>query len=267
MKTLYDQLVIEEGILQGQISLLKDRMNSYPEGMLEISYSHGHAQYYWRSRTCDKKREKRIYIRKKDRNLAAAFAQRDYDCRLLGELQQRLDAVTRARSVYGTTSPENTIQTFKAEKQSLICPLLLTDSQFVHEWQTQEYKGKPFTEDAPGIYTARGERVRSKSEKIIADTLERRGIPYRYEAPLILQDGVTVYPDFSLLNVRRRKEYIWEHLGMMDNEDYARSAVTKLNSYINSGFFPGEQLILTMESQKTPLGTKTIERMIERYLI
>jgi len=109
--------------------------------------------------------------------------------------------------------------------------------------------------------------VRSKSEKIIADTLERRGIPYRYEAPLILQDGVTVYPDFSLLNVRRRKEYIWEHLGMMDNEDYARSAVTKLNSYINSGFFPGEQLILTMESQKTPLGTKTIERMIERYLI
>ena len=266
MNTLYDQLIIEEGVLREQIRLLKERMNSYPEGILEISYSHGHVQYYWRNRSSGGKRAKRVYIRKNDRNLAASYAQRDYDHRLMDELQQRLDAVTAARTAYGNTSPEKTIQTFKQEKQSLICPLILTDSQFACEWQAQEYKGKPFAGETPGIFTVKGERVRSKSEKIIADALERRGIPYKYEAPLILQDGAAVYPDFSVLNVRRRKEYIWEHLGMMDNEEYARSAVAKLNSYINSGIFPGERLIITMESQKTPLGTKTIEMMIERYL-
>lgn len=266
MNTVYDILVTEEGILRELVKQLNDRMNSYPDGILEISYSHGHVQYYQRNRSCGRKREKRVYIRKKERNIAEALAQRDYDRRLLGELQQRLNAVTRARSVYENTAPEETINTFTAEKQGLICPMLLTDSQFVRGWQEQKYKGKPFTEETSGIYTVRGERVRSKSEKIIADTLERQGVPYKYEAPLVLQEGFTIYPDFRVLNVRRRKEYIWEHLGMMDDEAYARRAVNKLNLYINNGFLPGEQLIITMESQKTPLGTKTIEVMIEKYI-
>ena len=37
--------------------------------------------------------------------------------------------------------------------------------------------------DAPLLETSRGERVRSKSEVIIADTLDRLKIPYRYEFP------------------------------------------------------------------------------------
>ena len=266
MNTIYDQLIIEERILQEQVDLLKERKSNYPEGILEISYSHGHVQYYRRDCSSDRNRARRVYIRKNDKSIAGMFAQRDYDLKLLGELQERLTAVSKARTAYEQTSPEGIIRSFTKERQDLIIPLIPSDIQFIRDWQSQEYKGKPFAEDSPQIFTARGERVRSKSEKIIADTLERKGIPYKYEAMMTLKDGITVYPDFRVLNVRKRKEFIWEHLGMMDDENYASRAVNKLNIYFTSGFFPGEQLIFTMESLKSPLGTKIIEMIIERYL-
>ena len=69
------------------------------------------------------------------------------------------------------------------------------------------------------------ERVRSKSEVIIADTLARHGVPYRYEYPLKLKSGRdgafrTIHPDFLCLNVRTRAEFYWEHFGLMDDPDY-----------------------------------------------
>jgi len=72
---------------------------------------------------------------------------------------------------------------------------------------------------APELYTAKGERVRSKSEIIIADSLMRAGVPYRYEFPIILNGYGKIYPDFTVLNVGLRKELYWEHLGMMDDSE------------------------------------------------
>ena len=49
-------------------------------------------------------------------------------------------------------------------------------------------------------YTIKGERVRSKSEKIIADELYRYQIPYKYEFPLTLAThnrNIQLYPDFT----------------------------------------------------------------------
>lgn len=50
------------------------------------------------------------------------------------------------------------------------------------------------------------ERVRSKSEVIIADILNQEGIPYRYECPLQLKGWGKVYPDFTVLSERERPE-------------------------------------------------------------
>lgn len=79
----------------------------------------------------------------------------------------------------------------------------LTDKRF-------EYRGKGFDESTSEFYTAKGEKVRSKSEVIIADVLSREGIPYRYEYPLYLKGIGKVHPDFTVLNVKQRKEIYWE---------------------------------------------------------
>ena len=42
------------------------------------------------------------------------------------------------------------------------------------KWYEEEYQGKEFKEGTPLILTEKGERVRSKSEKILADYFYRK---------------------------------------------------------------------------------------------
>ena len=44
------------------------------------------------------------------------------------------------------------------------------------EWYRREYKGKEFQEGVPVIITEKGERVRSKTEKMLADFFYRKEI-------------------------------------------------------------------------------------------
>jgi superfamily I DNA/RNA helicase/Rad3-related DNA helicase len=63
--------------------------------------------------------------------------------------------------------------------------------------------------------TNNGEWVRSKSEKILADELHRRGVYYEYEAHL--DTRVKALPDFTLSDYGG---VVVEHLGMLDKPDY-----------------------------------------------
>ena len=112
--------------------------------------------------------------------------------------------------------------------------------------------------------------VRSKSEKIIADKYYERGIPYKYEKPLLLKKQaktITIRPDFTTLNKRTRMQRYHEHFGKMDDPQYARKALEKIRLYENNGIFIGEQLILTFESSEQPLDNREFELLIEKYLI
>lgn len=72
---------------------------------------------------------------------------------------------------------------------------------------SKEYTGKQFREGEPVILTNRGERVRSKSEKIIADCFFRKGIPYKYECPLYLKGLGIIYPDFTILSKKQDRKF------------------------------------------------------------
>ena len=65
--------------------------------------------------------------------------------------------------------------------------------------------------------TERGHLVRSKSELVIADKLHARGIDYLYEEPLVLSNGRTRYPDFTIVDHALGVTFYWEHLGMLDD--------------------------------------------------
>ena len=64
--------------------------------------------------------------------------------------------------------------------------------------------------------TEKGERVRSKSEKILADYFYRNNILYQYEKPLYLKGYGTIYTDFTFLSKKTRKEIYWEHEGIVN---------------------------------------------------
>ena len=121
------------------------------------------------------------------------------------------------------------------QRQLLVTPIEPIWEKELVRWYDSEYHGKEFYEGTAEIVTEKGERVRSKSEKSLAEYFYRNNILYQYERPLYLKGYGTVYPDFTFLSKKTRKEIYWEHEGMMDKPEYAKSAVKKIESYQRNG--------------------------------
>lgn len=247
-------------LMQIKKEKIKENKNM-PEGKLRISCHGNRTQYYKRIGPKD---INGIYI--KDKNIAKTLAQKEYNKKVINTVEKELYAINKFEVNCPKCSVEEIYKTLHSERQKLIVPLIEPVEKFVEKWEKVDYQGKGFSEELPEFYTVKEERVRSKSELIIADFLQREGIPYRYEYPLHLKNFEIVYPDFTVLNVRKRKEIYWEHLGMMDKEDYAEKAIQKIMTYQQNGYFQGENLILTFETRNNPLNQKILKMIVEHYL-
>lgn len=91
--------------------------------------------------------------------------------------------------------------------------------------------------------TVKGDKVRSKSEVIIANLLADNGIDYDYEKKLEYADGGWIEPDFTIKNEDGTELY-WEHLGMLGVESYDNRWLRKQDIY--EKYFP-DKLIITYE--------------------
>lgn len=263
MERIKDLLEERENYLL-QLKKEKEKaIKNMPEGFLRICAAKSKPQYYLRT---DPKDFNGVFIPEKDRKLAMKLAQKDYDQKILRSIEKELDAIKKYRASYPSANAEHVYENLHKERQKLIHPIRETDEQFISNWESVAYQGKGFDETIPELYTARGERVRSKSEVIIADILNQEGIPYRYECPLQLKGWGKVYPDFTVLSVRERKEIYWEHLGKMDDQNYVENALQKIALYQQNGIFQGKNLILTYETRKTPINPKAIRLMIKEYI-
>ena len=234
-----------------------------PQGCLRVCQQGNATRYYKRS---DPKDFNGVYIKRKDIGVAQKLAQKDYDKKVLCNSEKELYAIKKYFEHCPEIYAEEIYENLHKERQKLIQPICRTEEEYVREWESVSYAPKGFDEMSPEMYTAKGERVRSKSEIIIADALSREGIPYRYECPIRLKGYGKFYPDFTVLNVKKRKEMYWEHLGMMDDSDYVEYALQKIRIYEENGIYTGENLILTYETKKNPINQKIVNRMISRYL-
>lgn len=108
--------------------------------------------------------------------------------------------------------------------------------------------------------TDRGEKVRSKSEVIIANTLHNLGLDYRYEFPLegSIQTGVR-RPDFVVFDMQH-KPILWEHLGMLHDDRYSKKWNEKLVWYEANGFVLGENLLITRDEADGSLDSQSIRK-------
>ena len=250
--------------LQDVKSKKEQELLAAPEGKLRVCNRGGRPQYYERNNPKDLVG---IYIREKDISKAQALAQKDYDKKVLQASEKELKAIQNYLTSYPEVNPEQVYEKLHIARQKLVFPICETDEQYLNIWQAVKYQGKEFYENTPEYYTEKGERVRSKSEIIIANLLNKQGIPYRYEYPLYLNGYGKVYPDFTLLDIRNRKEIYWEHLGRMGDADYMEKVISKIALYEQNNIFIGDRLILTFETQKSPLNQKQIKNLIRHYFM
>ncbi|MCR4616899.1 MAG: hypothetical protein K5669_01795 [Lachnospiraceae bacterium] len=210
---------------------------------------------------------KRTYVKKRDMDMVRGIVQKDYDEAMYKALTTVRHHIQRFIKEYDLSLIDKVYSGMADARKQLVQPLIPTDEQFVEEWY-RTHKGNQNSFPEQGTYlTAHGERVRSKSEKIIADLFEKHKVPYRYEPMLKLSEGRFVYPDFVVLNVRRRKTMYWEHFGLITDGDYAKKTLQKLSAYEDSGYVVGEDLLFSMESEQIPLNVTLIEQKIHKYIL
>lgn len=262
MNGLRNALLKEQIRLENIINTAKARLETAPEGSLRLSKSHNHIQYYW----CKQESKAGHYIAKNNIELAHELAQKSYDKKVLDLVEKRLSQISKIIKDYDDNEIEKIYSNEHIERQKLIEPIEPIWEQKLAIWKAKEYKGKDFQVDAPVILTEKGEQVRSKSEKIMADYFYRNGIEYKYECPLYLKGLGIIYPDFTFLSRKKGEEIYWEHNGMVDDPVYARNMVKKINAYENNRIYVGDRLILTYETEQTILNTGKIEELINRFL-
>ena len=199
--------------------------------------------------------------------LVRQLAQKKYNQSILKKAEIRLKQVKKITRDYSDDEIEQIYDKLHTERQLLVMPIEPTWEQKLAQWDGETYQGKEFYEGTAVIITEKGERVRSKSEKILADYFYRNNIIYKYEKPLFLKGYGTVYPDFTFLSRKTGEEIYWEHEGMMDKSDYAKTAVKKLESYQKNGIYLGERLIATFETEQTLLNSQIIQQLVQKYLL
>lgn len=239
-----------------------------PAGRLRVAI-HGKQRHCYH--VTDSMNSNGVYIPKADLKLIRKLAQKDYDDSVLKKLERQLKLIDKFMDAFGECDIASTFNKLHVNRRPFITPVTLSDEDYATRWLAQSYKRKSFREGEPEFLTSRGERVRSKSEMIIADILAKHGVPYKYECPLRLEAGegsgaLTVYPDFTCLNLRTREQFLWEHLGRMDDPEYAKKTVRKLRTFRRNGFILGKNLLATTECDGLPLDRKDVESLVKSFL-
>ncbi|MGN0328659.1 MAG: hypothetical protein ACI4D4_06725 [Lachnospira sp.] len=261
---LKKQLLEEQERLAKIIKNTRYELRDMPEGRLRIGKSKGCTQYYH----CKKDLPHNgVYLPKKDIELARQLAQKSYNEKIIRYAEKTYMRISKLLGEYEDEKIEQIFLSEHPEKQKLIVPVEEIFQQRLDKWISQPYVRKGFNDDAPVIMTNNGLRVRSKSEKIMADYFESIGLAFKYECPLYIKPYGTIYPDFTFLSKRTGKEVYWEHEGMLDNPEYAKNAVKKIELYETNGIYQGENLILTFESSVSAINIEIMKNLTRRYLL
>lgn len=266
MQDLINQLKEMERYLKELFKQIDQEAVPPIEGRLLIrSTKKGHPQYYHVTKNPDNQKEMR-YLPAKEISVAQSIAKRDYLVKLEKVAKRRLPTITRLRTDLEQHDIEGIYDGLAGARKALFSPLVATKEERLRAWIDVPYVGLTFRPETPRIMTRKQERVRSKSEKILADLFDEMGIQYKYECPLFLNDDVRFYPDFTFLDLEKDQEIYWEHFGMVDNPGYAENMIKKLNIYAANGIVPGKRLILTLESSNHVLDASTAKRLVHLFL-
>ncbi|MBQ0012465.1 MAG: hypothetical protein KBT07_07125 [Clostridiales bacterium] len=259
MNKLLHELMNRKEELQKVIDNADSFLSKAPQGYLRIDHSKRFPHFYHVTQSHSNGK----YINKENFKVAVSLAQKEYYQKMIIEAKDEMRQVERMVAFYESHSADYSYSDFSESKRALIKPVLLDDDTYARFWLAQTVETNPFYPDGLIRQTRRGEMVRSKTETFQANIYYELGIPYRYESILRMRNGNVYYPDFTLLDKRNRRVIIHEHLGLLDDEEYRRKTMTKLDDYERNGIYVGKNLILTSESPEHPFNPEQFRKRIQ----
>ena len=245
-------------LLTNTIKSLEKKLKTLPEGSLKIKKTKNHTYYYW-----SKYKEPDKDLTSKDSDLIQKLIQKNYLQNVLKAAKTESEALRKILSSYPEEIMEDVYDNLSVERKELARPLVPGDEEYAQKWMGIPYKHKGFKKDSSEFYTLKGERVRSKSEVIIADRLNAKGIPYKYECPLKIGNE-TIHPDFTILKMSNKKVVYYEHCGKMDDPEYTKDMTERSHLYGEAKIYQGERLFYTFETSGDQLDVKMLDDFIEK---
>ncbi len=243
--------------INNMISRIDNKIRLYPAGRLRINRRSYGIYYYLVDDTTDMNGRP---LKDLDQQLISDLMQKQYLTNVLKTAIKERDYLEKLIKRYPAELPEDVYGKLCQERKDRVKPIVIPEEEFIKEWQDRPFETKGIKDGLVRFTTMKGEEVRSKSEKIIADYLLANNIPYKYECPLKLPGGI-IHPDFTILRVSDRKEIYHEHLGMMDKADYTGDQPRRFNMYVDGGIMPGDRLFMSFESNDYPLDIKVIDKI------
>jgi len=267
MREVINKLIERQAFLKKTLKQIEDRENIYPEGTLRIRVKNNRGIYY---KIIDKTDTCGVYIPRKDDDLAKKLAQKEYEKKYKKSALKELKAIERFLKDIDHENLKSCIECYSnliPVRKELIAPFEISDVEYAAKWKEVSYEGLTFRDnDMSNYITDVGERVRSKSELLIANLLYKNNIPYKYECPLQIGNHI-IYPDFTVLNIRKRKVLYWEHFGMMGDTEYCNNALKKIVTYSNANILIGDNLITTFETANCYIDIKHLNKLIKIYIL
>lgn len=261
MITEYSGLVLRKRFLERTINQIKREKDQSSNGCLIISGGR-----YYHKKTINGV-EKREHISLKNKELIQELAQNSYNKNLLRDLEKELGVISTTLDKVKHIEKGRHYKDLSDVRKQLVIPKELDDEEYARRWEMAKYKTNNYREEEKIYTTVRGEKVRSKSEVLIADMQSRLGIPYRYEAELVLDNDKAIFPDFTILHKKTRQLYYLEHFGLIDDEEYREKCFRRIDLYQKCGINVGKNLIITYESKNHPFDTIGTEQILRKIFL
>ncbi len=251
----------KEQILVKEILALEAELKGFPDGTLvcyKVTKSGTEYSNWYKKVTSKDGKPSKIYIPKSERETAEVLAKKMYNERLLKDKKNELASV------------RSYLKHRKADQYSKMLDSNSPYRELLFDSDSWEYGPYEKSQDHPEhlvVPAPKGEKVRSKAEAMIAQTLFNHRIPYRYEC---VHDfgGYQYASDFTILHPKTYIEHIWEHFGLADDPHYINTNIAiKIPRYLMNGYLPGYNFIMTFEDNKHPLSYMDVEEIIEKYFL
>ena len=259
-----------KSLLEKRADLLSNRIESLklllePEREILRGARRGDSCYFYLRKACEEGR-KDIYIPRTELRGYRRLAKSSYSKTILPVLEHDLEALDRFLGDYSFRNEKEHADRFAPQFLDLCGSGFESRETFIQKWKQLTWTEQPQVGSEPSHPTLAGHLVRSKSEAMIDNALYAHGLAAHYEKPLYLKDRANPrFPDFSILHPILLKVIYWEHLGRLDDPQYADKNCAKITELMRNGIFPGENLIITFETEDHPLLSTDIEMIIEHY--
>lgn len=268
-------------LIEEEIEVEKDFLKQYREG-LKATEKYRHLRLLTRrgsERYVLNKQSGEEYYIKRGKSEAISHIKTRRLCEVgVRNIEKNMKALEHLKKVYNSydaaSIEENLPLSYRTSKEEL--ERMLADSS---ERTAKSNHGRnrrftqsenPYHTENLKYFTSFGLVVRSRIEASIAEMAYSKGYYIMYEKKIILSDNVgemhIVYPDFILCENEFTPDscwIYWEHLGMLDFEEYRQQTLNKLKLYPMNGILFGRNLVLTCDDMNQGVDLRAVRNVLD----